>query len=153
MVPPGCVVDGEAVVWAAGRLNFEALQRRLSTGKESLRALVRELPASFAGFDVLCVAGHDTRALPLRDRRALLEELAKAWSPPLSLTPVTSDPEIAKQWMKDLTAAGIEGLIINSLLNERVDAGSRGACVVQGWRVFWVPAEHPGRILAESGPR
>ncbi|RNL57351.1 hypothetical protein [Arthrobacter oryzae] len=60
------VVDGEAVVWSGGRLDFEALQRRLIAGK-GLRALVRELPASFAGFDVLSVAGHDTRALPLRD--------------------------------------------------------------------------------------
>ncbi len=107
------VVDGEAVVWSGGRLDVEALQRRLIAGK-GLRALVRELPASFAGFDVLSVAGHDTRALPLRDRRALLEELATEWSPPLSLSPTTSDPETAKQWMNDLAAAGVEGLLIKS---------------------------------------
>lgn len=26
MIPAGCVIDGEAVVWSEGRLNFEALQ-------------------------------------------------------------------------------------------------------------------------------
>ncbi|MCA4135652.1 ATP-dependent DNA ligase [Arthrobacter sp. M4] len=88
--PPGCIVDGEAAVWSGDRLDFDALQRRLSAGKDSLR----ELPASFVGFDVLCVAGQDTRHLPLRDRRALLEELATEWSAPLSLSPTTTDPEI-----------------------------------------------------------
>src|ERR1700712_5713840 len=29
-VPPGFVVDGEAVVWHGGRLDFDALQRRLT---------------------------------------------------------------------------------------------------------------------------
>lgn len=32
-LPEGCVVDGEAVIWNAGRLDFEALQQRLSAGQ------------------------------------------------------------------------------------------------------------------------
>ncbi|MBT2513150.1 hypothetical protein [Arthrobacter sp. ISL-30] len=78
----------------------------------TVRPRVRELPASFAGFDVLCVAGRDIRDLPLRDRRALLEELATAWSPPLSLSPMTMDRKTAEQWLEDLPAAGLEGLMI-----------------------------------------
>lgn len=70
----GCVVDGEVVVWSEGWLYFEALQQRLSAGKERLQALVRDLPASFVGLDVLAVAGQDARGLPLLDRRTLLEE-------------------------------------------------------------------------------
>jgi ATP-dependent DNA ligase len=50
--------------------------------------LVRGQPASFAAFDVLAVAGRDTRHLKLRDRRSLLEELARTWSPPLNLSSV-----------------------------------------------------------------
>lgn len=92
------------------RLDFEALQRRLIAGKESLRVMVREFPASFVGFDVPCVAGHDTRHLPLRDRRALLEEPASEWSAPLSLSPTTTDLDTAWQWAKDLAqAAGSMG--------------------------------------------
>lgn len=111
-IPPGCIVDGEAVIWNEGRLDFEALQQRNTTSKANLPALIQQHPASFAAFDVLAVAGHDTRALPLRDRRALLEELAADWSPPLHLSPATTDPDLAAVWFKDMPATGIEGLIV-----------------------------------------
>lgn len=114
MIPPGCIIDGEAVVWSKGRLNFEALQRRMPAGRERLPAMVREMPASFIGFDVLGVAGHDARNLPLADRRALLEELATIWSPPLSVSPQTADRELAKEWFEDPTGAGFEGLVAKS---------------------------------------
>ena len=114
MIPDGCVIDGEAVVWSEGRLNFEALQRRLSAGREGLLALVSALPASFIGFDVLGVAGRDARNLPLKDRRALLEELATVWVPPLSVSPQTTDLELAKEWFEDRAAAGYEGLVAKS---------------------------------------
>lgn len=114
MVPAGCILDGEAVVWSGGRLNFEALQQRLSAGKSQLPALARELPASFAAFDVLCVAGHDARGLPFGERRALLEELATVWSPPLSVSPLTRDRELALQWFQELAGTGLEGLVIKA---------------------------------------
>jgi ATP-dependent DNA ligase len=111
-IPPGCVVDGEAVIWNDGRLDFNALQRRMVTSKSAMSALVDERPASFAAFDVLAVAGHDVRGLPLRDRRALLEELASVWSPPLNLSPATSDRDEAQEWFDSMPATGIEGLVI-----------------------------------------
>lgn len=114
MVPAGCILDGEAVVWSGGRLNFEALQQRLSAGKSRLPALARELPASFAAFDVLCVAGHDARGLPFGERRALLEEVATVWSPPLSVSPLTRDRELALQWFQELAGTGLEGLVIKA---------------------------------------
>lgn len=82
--------------------------------KTQLAALVRELPASFAAFDVLCVAGHDARGLPFQKRRALLEELATVWSPPLSVSPLTRDRELALRWFKELAGAGLEGLVIKA---------------------------------------
>jgi ATP-dependent DNA ligase len=60
---------------------------------------------------VLAVAGQDARGLPLRDRRALLEELAGGWSAPLNLSPVTADADEAAGWLESMTAAGIEGLV------------------------------------------
>ncbi|MGX9901660.1 hypothetical protein ACW0JT_20480 [Arthrobacter sp. SA17] len=81
-------------MWSGGRLNFEALQRRLSAGKDVLRTMVVERPANFVGFDVLGVAGRDARDLPLADRRALLEELV--WAPPLYLSPQTTDRDLAR---------------------------------------------------------
>ncbi|MFJ5696545.1 ATP-dependent DNA ligase [Arthrobacter sp. NPDC093139] len=111
-VPPGCVVDGEAVIWSDDRLNFSALQQRLGASPNSLPGLVREVPANYVAFDVLAVAGHDARDLPLHQRRALLERLATGWEPPLSLSPTTTDPEVAAQWFVELPHTGIEGLII-----------------------------------------
>lgn len=111
-VPPGCVVDGEAVIWAGGRLDFSALQQRLGAGPKTLPGLVRQAPASYVAFDVLAVAGQDARALPLSQRRALLEELARGWAPPLSLSPATTDPDEAARWFEELPHTGIEGLVI-----------------------------------------
>ncbi|HEY8701834.1 MAG TPA: hypothetical protein VIM08_12885 [Arthrobacter sp.] len=105
------MIDGEAVIWTQGRLDFSALQQRLGAGARTLPGLVRETPASYAAFDVLAVAGHDARELPLRDRRALLEELASTWEPPLSLSPTTTDPEVAARWFEEMPRTGIEGLL------------------------------------------
>ena len=111
-VPPGYVLDGEAVVFDGDRLDFDALQRRLVAGRRGIPALVREEPASLAVFDLLSVDGRDTRGLVLRDRRALLEELARDWDAPLSLSPSTADPGTAARWLQELPATGIEGLVI-----------------------------------------
>ncbi|TAP39065.1 ATP-dependent DNA ligase [Arthrobacter sp. S39] len=111
-VPPGCVIDGEAVIWTQGRLDFSALQQRLGAGPKTLPGLVRETSASYAAFDVLAVAGHDARDLPLHQRRALLEELASAWKPPLSLSPTTTDSVVVARWFEELPSTGIEGLVI-----------------------------------------
>lgn len=111
-VPPGCVIDGEAVLWSKGRLDFEALQRRLVTSRAALTKRARELPASYVAFDLLAVNGHDVRNLAWSRRRELLEELARAWVPPLNLSPVTTDRELAEEWFRDLPSTGVEGLVV-----------------------------------------
>lgn len=110
-VPPGCVLDGEAVVWTDDRLDFDALQRRL-VSKAGLPALVRERPASFVAFDLLAAAGHDIRETPLSQRRELLEQLARQWEPPLNLSPATRDRALALTRFEELHHAGLEGLVI-----------------------------------------
>ena len=110
-VPPGVVLDGEAVIWNRDRLDFEALQRRMVTSRAALPALVKEFPAAFAAFDVLAVAGQDVRGVPFAGRRQLLEELAREWAAPLALSPTTTDLELARTWLKDLPATGVEGLV------------------------------------------
>lgn len=113
-VPPGCVIDGEAVIWSQGQLNFDALQQRLGAGPKTLPGLVAAAPANYVAFDVLAVAGHDARDLPLGQRRALLEELAGGWEPPLSLSPITTDRDVAQQWLEDMPHIGVEGLVIKA---------------------------------------
>ncbi|MDO5865119.1 MULTISPECIES: ATP-dependent DNA ligase [Paenarthrobacter] len=111
-IPPGVVVDGEVVAWSGGRLNFEALQMRLVSSRAALPELIRKSPASLVVFDVLAVAGQDTRGLQFRDRRALLEELARGWVPPLHLSPATHDRALAATWFDEMTATGVEGIVI-----------------------------------------
>ena len=110
-LPPGCVVDGEAVRWADDRLDFDALQRRLTASARSIHRLVEDEPTNYVVFDLLAVAGRDLRGHPYWVRRQLLEELAKGWQPPLSLSPVTDAKSVAEGWMRDLAPAGIEGVV------------------------------------------
>lgn len=123
-VPPGCVIDGEALIWRGDRLDFTSLQARMTTGKQAFSAFVRERPASFAAFDVLAVAGHDTRDLALKDRRVLLEELAAGWAPPLNLSPATADYATALEWFEDFPLTGIEGLVIKGA-GQKYEGGVR----------------------------
>ncbi|QUC01983.1 MULTISPECIES: ATP-dependent DNA ligase [Cellulosimicrobium] len=111
-VAPGAVLDGELVVWTGGRLDFEVLQERMGRGARSAAAHARRRPASFALFDVLAVDGRDVRGRPLRERRALLEEAATSWRPPLNLSPVTGDVDEAREWFETYTVAGVEGLVV-----------------------------------------
>lgn len=123
-VPPGCVVDGEVLIWTGDRLDFNSLQARMTTGKQAFPAFVRDRPASFAAFDVLAVAGHDTRDLALKDRRVLLEELAAAWAAPLNLSPITADYGTALEWFEDFPPTGIEGLVVKGA-GQRYEGGVR----------------------------
>ncbi len=110
-LPDGVTLDGEVVAWADGRLDFDILLRRLNAGKARQAAFAERSPASLVLFDVMEVAGRDIRHHPFDVRRALLEELALDWRPPLSLSPVTRDRDEAVSWMEDMAAAGIEGIV------------------------------------------
>jgi ATP-dependent DNA ligase len=135
-VPPGFTLDGEAVVWSrsGGRLDFEALQRRFTAGRR-LQQVIRDHPATFVVFDILAVAGHDTTQQPLRDRRALLEALAEGWTPPLELSPQSTDRAVADDWFQTGAAAGIEGVMAKRL-DEAYPAGRRA----------WVKVKHRDSI-------
>ncbi|MFJ8563774.1 hypothetical protein [Streptomyces sp. NPDC093514] len=76
--PHGLVLDGEPVVWdsGAGRLSFEALQRRAATRARGARTLAARWPAYFA-FDLLQQDGKELLTRPYAERRALLEDLIR----------------------------------------------------------------------------
>lgn len=114
-VPPGTVLDGELVMLAGERLDFTGLQRRIGASPTTLARLVRAQPAYYVAFDVLAVAGVDVRARPLAERRALLEDLAASWGPPLNLSPVTTDYAAAVALFEHADAAGAEGIVAKGL--------------------------------------
>jgi ATP-dependent DNA ligase len=123
---PGTVIDGELVVWRDGRLDFGALATRLAY-RGRRRPPGNLPPVSLLAFDVLAAGDIDVRAKPLRDRRAVLEQLAGSWRPPLQLTPQTADPAEAQRWLEDYTAVdvGVEGLVAKGA-GQRYLPGQRG---------------------------
>jgi bifunctional non-homologous end joining protein LigD len=70
------VVDGEVVAFAGAQTSFARLQQR---GE-------RPVPVFYYVFDILHLAGEDTTALPLRERKALLRR-ALSFHGPVRLTP------------------------------------------------------------------
>jgi len=74
-LPDGTVLDGEIVARRDGAiLPFHDLQRRI--GRTAVtRAILRDVPVAMIAYDLLCHAGEDSRAMPLADRRAMLERV------------------------------------------------------------------------------
>ena len=74
-LPPRCVIDGEIVLpdFAAGRLDFEALQLRLHPAASRVRLLAAQTPAHFVAFDLLALGDDDYTERPFAERRAALE--------------------------------------------------------------------------------
>ena len=64
--------------------------------------LARQHPASYIAFDILAVDGTDVRSLVWRDRRALLDELAAGFEPPIQVSPYTEDYATAVRRTEEL---------------------------------------------------
>ncbi|MGI5143849.1 hypothetical protein [Streptomyces sp. CA-106110] len=93
------VLDGEAVVYVGGRVDFSAAQSRSASRPARARALAQLHPASYAAFDVLQHPDHgDARHLSYLQRRALLRELLEGLGPPLQAVPATNDRDVAAFW-------------------------------------------------------
>ena len=76
------------------------------------RRLAPAKPASFVAFDVLAVGSVDVRPMRWTARRQRLESLAERGAPPLQLSPVTSDPDEAREWLNAFKTTGVEGLLV-----------------------------------------
>ncbi|MCJ0871511.1 ATP-dependent DNA ligase [Streptomyces sp. AP-93] len=125
-LPAGTVLDGEVVVWHAGHTDFALVQRRAAAASAARAAvLAQTLPASYAAFDVLELAGLDLRSRPYERRRTLLVDLLLPLGPPLQPVPMTTDPELAETWYETLPASGIEGLVVKRM-DQPYPAGRRG---------------------------
>jgi hypothetical protein len=111
-LPEGTVLDGEVVTWVDGRLDFDVLLSRLSLGRQRAAVAAREHPASLVVFDVLAARGTDLRDRGYDQRRRELEHLARDWAPPLSVSPMTRDRDVAVGWIRDMADAGIEGVVV-----------------------------------------
>jgi ATP-dependent DNA ligase len=104
------VLDGELVLWVDGRLNFDALQRRLTPPRQRRDRSPR---ASYVVFDVLAFGQIDLRSRPYTTRRSILELLLRGIAVPsgLVLTPMSTEQGVVEAWLANHSAAGIEGVV------------------------------------------
>jgi len=144
--PGRYVLDGELVIRDAdGNLVFDALQSRIHPAESRIALLSREIPADYVAFDLLAEDDEALLELPLAERRARLEALAKRTG--VELTPFSADPGQAERWL----LSG-EGAMAKQLAAPYAEGKRRGMakvkrertidCVVLGWR----PGKEEGTV-------
>ena len=111
MLPDRCVVDGELVVATHRGLDFDALGQRIHPAESRINRLAAETPAAFVAFDLIALGDDDLRDTPFGDRRQRLEEIFVDVTPPLHLTPITADRDLAADWFRRFEGAGFDGVM------------------------------------------
>jgi ATP-dependent DNA ligase len=110
-LPERCVLDGELVIVRQNGLDFDALQLRLHPAASRVKLLSKQMPASVVFFDLLCVGDRDLRGETFEARRRELEKTLSSVTPPIHLTPATSDLELASDWFRRFEGAGFDGVM------------------------------------------
>ena len=111
-LPAGTVIDGEILPWAGDRvMPFAALQKRI--GRKTVgKKLLADVPVTLMAYDLLEDAGADLRDRPLSERRARLEDLARAHPFELSpRIPFESWDELAVE-RRASRGRGVEGMML-----------------------------------------
>jgi ATP-dependent DNA ligase len=154
--PPRAVIDGEIVVAGDGGLDFWALQQRIHPAASRVDLLAGATPASFIAFDLLALGDDDLTGQPFAERRAALERALAHAVPPIHVTPITRDEEIARGWFERFEGAGLDGLIAkrSDLVYEpgkrvmtKIKHVRTADCVVAGYRVHKSVPDAIGSLL------
>ncbi len=142
-LPARCVLDGEVVIAANGGLDFEALLLRIHPAESRVRMLAAQSPASYVAWDLLALDDDDLRGVPQGERRHRLEAALRDASPPIHLTPATTDLALAEDWFDRFEGAGLDGVVAKRL-DGTYQPGKRAMvkvkhqrtadCVVAGFR-------------------
>lgn len=142
-LPPRCVVDGEVVIATDAGLDFEALLQRIHPADSRVRKLSVETPASLVAFDLLALDDLALVDLPFVERRAALEQVLAGATPPVHLTPATTEEAQAREWFARFEGAGLDGVVAkprdlpyrqNERLMTKVKHARTADCVVAGFR-------------------
>ena len=113
-LPSRCVLDGEIVIAGPKGLDFDALSQRIHPAEKRIRLLAESTPASFVAFDLLAHNERSYMDTPYAKRRAALEKLLARVRPPVHLTPVTDDPDVANDWFSRFEGAGLDGVVVKA---------------------------------------
>ena len=143
-LPERCVVDGEIVVPGEKGLDFWSLQQRLHPAASRVNMLAEATPAHFIAFDLLALGDDDYTRRPFHERRAALEAALAGAAPPVHLTPITRDRDLARRWFDLFEGAGLDGLIAkraedtyqpDKRVMVKIKHVRTADCVVAGYRV------------------
>jgi ATP-dependent DNA ligase len=154
--PPRAVIDGEIIIAGDGGLDFWALQQRIHPAASRVTLLAGTTPASFIAFDLLALGDDDLTSEPFAHRRAALERALANAAPPVHVTPITRDEQVARAWFDHFEGAGLDGVIAKSAdlayqPDKRVMAKIKhtrtAECVVAGYRVHRSAADAIGSLL------
>ena len=109
--PEPAVVDGEIVALdEQGRPSFPLLQKRMNLAQpREIEREARRTPVQLYLFDVLRVGDRDVSALPLVERRGILEDLARDAAAPVVVPPVFDDVDAA---VATSGRFGLEGVVV-----------------------------------------
>ncbi len=141
-LPDRCVVDGEIVIAAAGRLDFDALLNRIHPADSRVQMLARETPAQFVAFDLLAIDDRGLLDESFETRRQLLIDRIPP-APAIHVTPATLDDAVAALWFEQFEGAGLDGIIAKSLTGPyepgkrtmiKIKHDRTADCVVAGFR-------------------
>ncbi len=117
-LPERCAVDGELVVirrdTGRPKLDFELLTQRIHPAATRVNLLAEQTPASFIAFDLLALGDESFVDRPYAERRRLLEAALDGVTPPVHLTPTTTDAATARRWFDIFEGAGLDGVIAKS---------------------------------------
>jgi ATP-dependent DNA ligase len=154
--PPRAVIDGEIVVAGDGGLDFWALQQRIHPAASRVAMLATATPASFIAFDLLALGNHDFAGEPFSRRRAALERALAHAAPPIHVTPITRDEQIARAWFERFEGAGLDGLIAKrpdvayepgKRVMTKIKHVRTAECVVAGYRIHKSVPDAIGSLL------
>lgn len=155
-LPAECVIDGEIVIAGPRGLDFDALQMRLHPAASRVAKLARETPASLVAFDLLAAGGRNIMPAPQHERRARLERLLETDAPPLYLTPMTRDRDLAADWLDRFEGAGLDGVVAKGAglpyqpgkrAMVKVKHARTADCVVGGFRWYKGTSDAVGSLL------
>jgi ATP-dependent DNA ligase len=110
-LPARCVLDGEVVVAHKGALDFDSLQLRIHPAASRIKLLSEQIPSSIVFFDLLAEGKNDLRGQAFEERRRRLETVLSRATPPLHLTPATTDFSVAADWFRRFEGAGLDGVV------------------------------------------
>lgn len=143
---PNFIVDGELAIPVEGALSFDELQLRLHPAASRVQKLAKAHPAILIVFDLLAEDRQSYLARSLQERRAKLEQFARAHlksKGEVRLSPATTNLATAKKWF-DKVGGNLDGVIAKRL-DANYASGERTAmvkvknirsadCVVGGFR-------------------